>query len=262
MSASPTVARPSLWQSAFEFRALFEVMSLLPARPMLDLAPKGEGQPVLVFPGFYAADRSTARMRAYLNRRGYDAYAWEQGRNPGLSEALYQRLEEKLLALYEQRQQSVSLVGWSLGGLYARLLAHKYPDKVRQVITLGSPFNVSQMGAVSGAVERLYERMNPDQAGDPLLQQEEFWKTPPPVPSTAIYSEGDGIAHWSYCIDAENHNTENIQVPSSHLGMTHNPLILYMIATRLSQPEGEWRPFQLLRHLGELAAPWRRRRAR
>ncbi len=249
MSATSAIPRPSLWQSVMEFRALIEVISLLPAKPMLKLAPRGDGQPVLVFPGFFTADGSTARLRNYLKKKGFTPYAWEQGRNPGLSEELYLKLEQRVRELSEQHGCKISLVGWSLGGIYARLLAHKLPEHVRQVITLGSPFNVSQMGAVTGAVERLYERMNPNQQDDPLLAQEKLWKQPPPVPSTAIYSEGDGVAHWSFCVDQEDENTENLQIPSSHLGMTHNPLVLYAIADRLAQEEGQWRPFRLVRHL-------------
>jgi pimeloyl-ACP methyl ester carboxylesterase len=258
MSAASAVPRPSLLQSLFEFRALFEMMSLAPAQPMLKVAPRGDGHPVLVFPGFFASDGSTARLRKYLDSKGFTAYAWEQGRNPGISDDLYQRLEARLLKLAEEHGRPVSLVGWSLGGIYARLLAHQLPEHVRQVVTLGSPFNVSQRGAVSGAVERLYDRMNPNQENDPMLRHEATWKTPPPVPSTAIYSEGDGVAHWSYCIDEEDETTENLQIPSSHLGMTHNPLVLYAIADRLSQPEHGWRPFRWTSHLRQLLSGGRK----
>jgi pimeloyl-ACP methyl ester carboxylesterase len=243
MVATPTIPRPALWQTLLEFRALAELMSIRPARPLLNLAPRGDGHPVLVFPGFFAADGSTASMRRYLNSKGFTAYAWEEGRNPGISQELYQRLEERVLDLSREHGRKVSLVGWSLGGIYARLLAHRIPDHVRGVVTLGSPFNVSEYGAVSGAVARLYERMNPNQQDDPMLAHESVWRSAPPVPSTAIYSEGDGVAHWSFCIDTEDECTENVQIPSSHLGMTHNPLIMYAVADRLGQEEGNWRPF-------------------
>ncbi|MEP5764087.1 MAG: alpha/beta hydrolase [Halieaceae bacterium] len=251
MSANPAIPRPALWQSLAEFRALFEVLSIGPAKPILNLAPSGEGQPVLVFPGFFAADRSTARLRKYLNSKGFTAYAWEEGRNPGIRDELYQRLEARVLELEEDHGRAVSLVGWSLGGIYARLIAHRVPASVRQVVTLGSPFAISEYGAVSGAVARLYERMNPNQLDDPMLVHEPTWRQPPPVPSTAIYSEGDGVAHWSYCIDEEDEFTENLHIPSSHLGMTHNPLIMYALADRLAQQEGAWRPFRWLPHLRE-----------
>ena len=249
MHADSAVAKPSLWSSLAECRALVEVMSLAPARPLLRLAPSGEGQPVIVFPGFFAADRSTATLRRYLASKGYSSYAWEEGRNPGISDALYQRLEQRVLELEEQHGRTVSLVGWSLGGIYARLIAHRIPDSIRQVITLGSPFSLNQYGAISSSVARLYQAMNPEQSTDPMLQYSDLWQQAPPVPSTAIYSEGDGVAHWSYCVDEEDESTENLRIPGSHLGMTHNPLMLYCIADRLAQREGEWRPFELLPHL-------------
>ena len=249
MSATTAVPRPSLWQSLLEFRALIEMMSILPARPLSKLAPVGDGHPVLVFPGFFTADNSTARLRKYLNSKGFEAYAWEEGRNPGISDELYQRLEARVVELSESHGRKVSLVGWSLGGIYARLLAHRIPQHVRQVVTLGSPFAVSEYGAVTGPIARLYERMNPDQQDDPMLQHASTWRSAPPVPSTAIYSEGDGVAHWSFCVDEEDEFTENLHVPSSHLGMTHNPLIMYAIADRLGQTEGDWRPFRWIPHL-------------
>ena len=259
MSANPAVPRPALWQSLAEFRALFEVMAIVPARPILDLAPEGEGQPVLVFPGFFAADRSTARLRKYLNSKGFVAYSWDEGRNPGISEDLYLRLQARVEELAESHGRAVSLVGWSLGGIYARLIAHRVPASVRQVITLGSPFKLNEYGAISGAVARLYERMNPNQQDDPMLAHESTWRQPPPVPSTAIYSEGDGVAHWSYCIDHdEDEHTENLQVPGSHLGMTHNPLMLYAVADRLAQPEGNWQPFRWRSHLRQVMDRGRR----
>jgi pimeloyl-ACP methyl ester carboxylesterase len=249
MNAPSAVPRPALWQSLLEVRALFEVMSIVPARPLLRLAPSGDGQPVLVFPGFFAADRSTARLRKYLNSKGFAAYAWEEGRNPGISDDLYRRLEARVIALSEESGRTVSLVGWSLGGIYARLLAHRIPEHVRQVVTLGSPFCLDQYGAVSGPVARLYERMNPNQADDPMLAWESTWRRSPPVPSTAIYSEGDGVAHWSFCVDEEDELTENLQIPGSHLGMTHNPLMMYAVADRLAQPEHDWQRFRLLPRL-------------
>lgn len=249
MSASHAVPRPALWQSLLEVRALAEVMSIAPARPLLRMAASGDGHPVLVFPGFFAADRSTATIRRYLNSKGFTAYAWEEGRNPGISMELYDRLETRVIDLSREHGRTVSLVGWSLGGIYARLLAHRIPKHVRQVVTLGSPFKISEYGAITGAVARLYERMNPNQQDDPMLAFESIWRCPPPVPSTAIYSEGDGVAHWSFCVDEADEYTENLHVPGSHLGMTHNPLIMYAVADRLAQAEGEWRPFGWASHL-------------
>ena len=248
-----TAPRPSLWQSLAEGRALLELMAVAPAQPMLKLAARGDGHPVLVLPGFFAADRSTASLRRYLESRGFAVYAWEEGRNPGISDALYQRLAQRVQALAGQHDSTVSLVGWSLGGIYARLLAHRNQKLVRQVVTLGSPFKMRQYGSVNGAVTRLYQRFNPGQDRDPMLDYADLWATPPPVPSSSIYSKGDGIAHWSFCVDdEEDENTENIALPGSHLGMTHNPLYLYCIADRLAQPEHGWRRFEMLPQLQQM----------
>ena len=246
MSAERLSRKPSFLQSVSECRALLEVMSIPVARPLLGVSPRGDGHPVLVFPGFFAADRSTATLRRYLDSRGYRASAWEEGRNPGISDALYQRLADRLRQLSDQHGGTVSLVGWSLGGIYARLLAHLEPERVRQVVTLGSPFKMTQYGSINGSVAQLYRAVNPGQTRDPMLNHAELWQQAPPVPSTSIYSRGDGIAHWSFCVDDEDAQTENIGIPGSHLGMTHNPLMMYCIADRLAQPEGQWQKFRML----------------
>ncbi len=250
MSSTESAPRPTIWQSLAEGRALFELISVAPARPMLKLAARGDGHPVLVLPGFFAADGSTASLRRYLESRDFAVYAWDEGRNPGISDALYQRLEQRIQDLAEQHGTTVSLVGWSLGGIYARLLAHRNPETVRQIVTLGSPFKMNQYGSVNGSVAKLYQSINPTQHRDPMLDHAETWAEPPPVPSTSIYSKGDGVAHWSFCVDdQEDEHTENIALPGSHLGMTHNPLFMYCIADRLAQAEGSWKPFQLLPQL-------------
>ena len=190
--------RPSLWQSLAECRALVEFMSIGAARPMLRRSPTGDGHPVLVFPGFFAADQSTATLRRYLISRGYSAHAWDEGRNPGISDELYRRLENRLLTLAETENSTVSLVGWSLGGIYARLLAHRQPDAVRQVVTLGSPFRMNEWGSVNGSVARLYQRMNPGRVDDPMLAHSAVWAEAPPVPSTSTGPlRSVPLAHWA-----------------------------------------------------------------
>ncbi len=252
MSASTSVPRPTVWQSLAECRALVEFMSIGAAGPLLRLAPSGDGHPVIVLPGFFASDALTATLRRFLAGKNFTATGWGEGRNPGINDALYQRLESRVTSLAEDTGSKVSLVGWSLGGIYARLLAQRVPQHVRQVVTLGSPFSMDQYGSVNGAVERLYQAVNPGQVSDPLLEHSELWRTAPAVPSTSIFSRGDGVAHWSYCVDEEDEYTENLVLPGSHLGMTHNPLYLYCVAERLSQPEGKWKPFGIGSHVLEL----------
>ncbi len=231
-----------------ELRAPIEALALIPALPLLRMAPHGNGQPILVLPGFLATDNSTYVLRRYLKRQNFNAYGWDMGRNPGLRDDLYQQLEQRVIELYGQHQEKISLVGWSLGGIYARVLAHRVPDYVRQIVTLGAPFNLAHPKSaseveVSGPILKLYERLNPNLATDDLLNGDPVWERPPPVPSTSIYSESDGIAAWRYCIDPIKTHTENLRVSGSHTGMTHNPIIFYALADRLSQGENRWSPF-------------------
>lgn len=240
--------RPPLVNSLLELRAPFEALSLLPTLPLLSRAPQGDGQPVMVLPGFLTGDGATFILRRYLARQGFTPFPWLQGRNPGLRQDIYENLERMVRAHYEALGQKISLVGWSLGGVYARTLGHRIPEYIRQVITLGSPFalNASHTAedvAVSGPIIKLYERLNPNFREDILANGDPVWESAPPVPSTAIYTEEDGIASWKYCVDDTGPYTENIRISGSHTGLTHNPLVMYVIADRLSQKEGMWSPF-------------------
>lgn len=244
MAAPQTYSPPTFLQALGELRAFAEIGSYFGAKRLLKaLAPRGDGHPVMVLPGFMATDGLTQALRDFLDGLGYEVHAWEMGRNPGLRTELCCRLEERIASIRARTHRRVSLVGWSLGGIYARVLAHRQPDEVRQIVTLGSPFNVAHQAEVSGPVAKLYERLNPQQKDDPLAASGLMYQ-PPPVPSTSIFSERDGIAPWRCCVDACDEKTENISVPGSHCGMTHNPLMLYTVAERLSQREHNWRPFE------------------
>ena len=240
----------TLSSALMELRAPVEALSLLSTLPILRrLAPRGDGQPVLILPGFLATDNSTYVMRRYLKRQGFDAQGWDLGRNAGLRNSTYLKLEQRIIEMYGQHQEKISLIGWSLGGIYARILAHRLPEYVRQVITLGSPFNLAHAKAtsdveeVSSSLLKIYERLNPNASQDELLQGAPIWEVAPPVPSTSIYSESDGIASWRSCVDETNDSTENLRVIGSHTGMTHNPLIYYAVSERLAQADDQWRPF-------------------
>ena len=155
-------------------RAAADIASLIPAAPWLRLAPRGDGHSVLVFPGFGGSDRSTAILRRYLDSMGHETHAWELGVNlgpatPGIPDALWERL---MNIHADGAEQKVSLVGWSLGGVYARLLAKLYPQLVRQVVTLGSPFagNIRSTSAYPIARVILGDRVN-----RPSIQQLRGW---------------------------------------------------------------------------------------
>ncbi len=221
-------------------RALFEGMTLLPARRLLDRAPRGDGHPVLVLPGFTADDGSTRILRQTLRRLGHRVHGWRQGRNLGLRGDLRDRLVDRVDDLVQQAGQPLSIVGWSLGGVYAREIAKGMPAHVRQVVTLGSPF--ADTGRASN-VSRLFDRFARREGRPPRSTFGDSLRIPPDQPSTAIYSRTDGVVHWSSCQEPETDHTENIEVPGSHCGLGVNPLVLYAVADRLSQPAGGWRPF-------------------
>lgn len=240
------VAAPSILNTAKELRVVFEMLAMASFRSRLDSIKSGDGHPIVVAPSFMTGDGGTAALRAFLRRSGFAAYGWDQGRNTGLREQVYLDFESHIKDLAARYGRKVSLVGWSLGGVYARTMANKNPDVIRQVITLGSPIHIPDMSGVTGPVLKLYEMLNSGAMTDPMLTWGDCWRDTPKVPSTAIYSEGDGIVDWSFCVDKTlNVDTENLRVPGSHVGLTHNPAVMYAIADRLAQREGQWRPFDL-----------------
>ena len=135
-----TLRAPGFLRLALESRAAWEYGAMLAAQPWLSRAPRGDGHPVLVFPGLVASDLSTRPLRRYLEGLNYAAYPWENGRNLGLREGVIDGCLARLRQLRRKHRKKVSLIGWSLGGLYAREIAKQVPQDVRLVITLGTPF--------------------------------------------------------------------------------------------------------------------------
>lgn len=220
-------------------RAFLESLTLRPSAPLLRRAPAGDGHPVLVLPGFLAGDDSTRPLRRYLRELGYGAHPWLQGRNLGVRGKLRDRLVQRVDELRRRYDRKLSLVGWSLGGIYAREIAKHMPDHVRQVVTLGSPFGDA---ARETHTSELYTWFA--EPGLPRTRAASRLSVPPRMPSTAIYTRTDGVVHWRTCLEPEAEHTENIAVPGSHCGLGFNPLVLYAVADRLSQAEGSWRPFE------------------
>ena len=241
MPDKPHLKPPSRALLALEGRALAELGWFWQSLAVLRTVARGDGHPVLVLPGLIASDISTAPLRWYLRDRGYAAHGWSLGRNLGLREGVEPRMIRRLRNLHRRTGRKVSLVGWSLGGIYARELARQQPHRVRQLITLGSPFNLSNK---ANHAWRLYERLS----GRTIDSHQELMsqlRAPLPVPTTAIYSRSDGVVAWQTCIEDENRDqTQNIEVAGSHCGLGHNPMVLYVIADRLSQPLDAWKPFE------------------
>ncbi|HUG21653.1 esterase/lipase family protein [Piscinibacter sp.] len=229
---------PSRGLLLLEVRAFAELAAFLSTIPLLRLIPAGDGHPVLVLPGLAASDRSTRPLRAFLRDRGYRVHGWKLGRNLGPRPGVEDAMQARLAGLHERYGRKVSLVGWSLGGVYARELARRAPSQVRSVITMGSPFAGAPRASHAW---RLYEFVSGRSADD--WPGRERMKQPPPVPSTAIFSRSDGIVAWQGCLEREAGSTENVEVHGSHNGLGHNPAVLYVVADRLAQPEGRWQRF-------------------
>ncbi len=238
---------PALFHTLTEFpRAFLEMTHLTMMFPALSMRPRGDKHPLLLIPGFLASDSSLVMLQRYLGYLGYKAETWGYGRNTGRPEHLYDHLPEKLLDMAEKSGEPVSVIGQSLGGVYARELAREYPDATRQVITMGSPFGARNSGVAIQMVRRLLEQ----QSGKDMDELIEVIMTrgphvAPDVPVTAIYSKSDGVVHWKVCRETrEDHNTQNIEITGSHCGMGFNASIYYVIADRLAQDIENWARFE------------------
>ncbi len=237
---------PSLALLALEFRAPWEFGAVLPAWPALQRAPRGDGHAVLVFPGLSASDASTVPLRRYLDSLGYATDGWNQGFNFGPRAGVLERAQRDIRQACDASGGKVSLIGWSLGGVYARELAKTMPDHVRCVQTLGTPFAGHPK---STNAWRIYELTS---GRDIDREHAQFdLPTAPPVPTSSIYSRSDGIVAWQGSIQRHDHpEVENIEVVASHIGIGLNPSAWYAVADRLAQPEGGWKPFDRFGLLG------------
>jgi pimeloyl-ACP methyl ester carboxylesterase len=233
-----SIRRPGLGLLLLEGRAVLELAALLVAYPLLRRAPRGDGHPVLVLPGFMASDFSTRLLRSFLRDRGYAAHGWKLGRNTGPTPETVAGLVQRLHELRRRHDRRVSLIGWSLGGVYARELARAFPSDVRQVITLATPFQDLEATNVPRFL-LARRRPHPDEAAF-----RKRLRLPLQVPMTAIYSRTDGVAAWRSCVAEPGPQSESIEVQSSHFGIGHHPVVLLTVADRLAQAEDAWKPFR------------------
>lgn len=224
---------------ALEARAVAELSLLSAAAPTLALAPRGDGHPVLVLPGLLGTDGSTLALRAFLKSKGYDVYGWQQGRNLGLLSGVEDTMLDQVSRIHARTGRKVSLVGWSLGGIYARMIAKLMPDHIRSVITLGSPFACSPR---STSVWHMVAKLTGE---EPVEVEHRAGRLDAPlaVPATSIFSRTDGVCAWQGCIAPVGPCAENIEVEASHCGLGHHPAVLFAVADRLAQLEGQWTPF-------------------
>ena len=264
------VGAPHVLSSLLEGRGLLE-MALLPASlPLLMEAPHGDGHPVLLLPGFMADEATLFALRTFLKSRGYDVQTWGLGRNIGFQRRHAQALEQKIRHLHHSTGRRVSLVGWSLGGVFALYGALQAPECVRQLVTLGSPVNVGPEGSqASPLVKALYRMVAHPLGAEVHVMQPRAKQLRehllPNVPMSCLYSISDGVVPpQEATVDGPHQRCENIRVAGSHTGLGFNAMVMCIVADRLAQPEDQWRPFdrQGLRGFRRIAADHQDQRQR
>lgn len=221
-----------------ELLAIPELGAFVLSAPWLATAPRGAGRRVLVLPGFTAGDVSTVPLRLALRALGHRPAPWGLGLNVGPDDETVRQLLRRLEELVKQNRGPIDIVGWSLGGIMARLLALHHPDRVRQVVSLGSPIRVEDPEAnLSESVRRLSQLagLQRGRRGHDL--------TVIPVPSTVIFSRNDGVVAPASCLQPVGPTSENIEVRGPHIGLGHNAAAVWAVADRLAQRDGQWTPF-------------------
>lgn len=234
----PAPSRQLLWAEARRVPA--EMSAFFAASPLLSLAPKGDGHSVLVLPGMLGDDRSTAALRTFLRRQGYEVCGWGQGRNLGLRPGVEDKMLDQVKQLADVSGTKISLVGWSLGGIYSRMIAKLMPEHVRNVITLGSPFACSPQSTNAWQVYAAISGQRPEDVPDHRAGRLD---EPLAMPATSIFTRTDGVVAWQGCLGPIGPNSENIEVEASHCGLGTHPAVAYAVADRLAQPDGRWEPF-------------------
>ena len=227
-----TLLAPAPGAEFGEVATLFELPRLLLRAPELLQLEAGVGGPVLVLPGFGASDASSAILRAFLRRIGFETYGWGLGRNHGDVEALLEPVRDVVNRLADRTGAPVQLVGWSLGGVLARETARDAPQCVRQVITFGTPVVGGPKYTLVGA---RYAALGFDvDALETIVAERHQQHIAAPV--TAIYSRADGIVSWRACIDPWTPDVEHVEVGSTHIGLGIDPDVYRIVAQRLARP--------------------------
>jgi len=250
---TPDLRPPRLRHSVMELgRVVLEMGSSAMLGPLFKTLPRGDGHSVMTLPGFMGADGSTSQLRKFLNQRGYKAIPWGLGRNASevrsqdIDDFLEHRAQtEDVIAGLVEREfiasgGKVTLIGWSLGGLYAVAVAHRFPQWVRQAITLGTPYGDPRGTALYSVMGNLYDNEVDDAALERWVGHT-YSGGKLRVPVLALFSESDGIvgAGIARCQGDPRYVT-NMAVMASHVGFPFNPLVFAVIANHLVEPQRRW----------------------
>ena len=223
---------PPMYNVLLETRSLVEWSTMFGVYHIIPKYKTGKNKPVLLMPPYLGNDHSTRFVRKYLKSVGFKTYKWELGVNTINSKYL-PKLVERLDEIYEKHQEKVSLVGWSGGGILAKIIANRYPEKVEQLITIGSPvWGVKNMKTpLVRTLEFLRGKSLKERNRKILEELEEI----PNVPITCIYTKTDGLVPWKNCLEAETYRSDikNVEVFGSHCGLGANASVLVTVANSL-----------------------------
>lgn len=225
-------AKPSMIGALSEIRFIPELVRYMgwSERSLLRSLPRGDGRPVLVIPGFLCSDLATWRMRKLLNKIGYQSFAWRQGINWGPRPGVRTRLLHRINRISQRYSQPVTLIGWSLGGVYARELSNIRPDLIREVITLGSPVQGKPDAIGIWPIYRWINRRNSQSMSSSILD----YSRPILGSNLSIFTRGDGIVPWINCKPVRGHAGRSVEVRGSHIGLVHNPDVMTILAHHLA----------------------------
>ena len=235
MESAGTLETPELSLASMvrEAAGLRVLPGLALERRSLLSEPRGDGECVLVLPGFGADDRSTWILRRYLSELGYSPKGWRLGRNGGNVEQTLDRVLERVDGLAERYEGRLSLVGWSLGGYLAREAARDRPESIRRVVTFGSPVIGGPRYTTAGSFASRFD-WDLDEIERAVALRKE---TPLRVPVTAIYTRRDGVVNWRACIDEEDGGPiEHEEVDATHIGLGFSADVYRIVARTLARP--------------------------
>jgi len=193
----------------------------------LDARGPREGPPALVIPGFLANDRTCIELRRALARNGYRTFPWDLGINRGAHEHILRHLRQRLEVIYDGRP--VLVVGWSLGGVYARELAREVPEMVRAVVTLGSPFSGDPH---QNNVWRLYEMVAGHSVDSPPVLH---YPDKPPVPTLAIWSRRDGLIARRAARGLESERDKAVELDAGHMAFAMAPAVTRQVVQEIDR---------------------------
>lgn len=256
------IPAPPLFNVLLESRSLIEWTTMFGLYYMIPKKKQGNNKPVLLMPPYLGNDSSTKFVRKYLKSVGFKTYKWELGVNMINSKYL-PKLVERLDEIYEKHGEKVSLVGWSGGGIFAKIIANRYPDKVQQLITIGSPvWGVKNMQTpLVNVLEFLRGKTLRERNAKFLRELEEI----PKVPVTCIYTKTDGLVPWKHCLEAETlrTNIKNVEVYGSHIGMGANASVLVTVANSLIENTSGKKPKGFISKLENVFFPkfWERKKS-